>query len=155
MTTHICNNPNTGSTIRCQHPVTDPAVYCGSNHHAPAAAPRAAGTPTTAAPVPALPTPRRASRTGGILGYTFAADTYCVDCVLSVLPEYHTDGMVGDTRDVHGVVDVDGALWDVAIDSGVDREDEYSFDSDDFPKAILLGMTDEPTECGKCSARIC
>jgi len=143
MTTHICNNPNTSGTGPCRRTFTDPAVSCGVTHRG--------GIAVTAAPAQA-PVAYRGH--GGVAGYTFAADTYCVDCILSVLPEYHTDGMVGDTRDVHGVVDVDGALWDVAIDSGVDREDEYSFDSDDFPKVILQGMTNESTECGKCSASI-
>ena len=218
MTTHICNNPNTGGPIPCQRKVTDPGVSCGVTHHGGAAAPSVTGPSAAAAPAlvaiaaPAAPrwwchcylrdeegecdcepgeapwltdpaeTARLALFAGlaevrsaahsspdnrtkmwaardffadsGITGYTFAADTYCPDCVLSALPEHYTDGMAGDTLSATGPVNVEGALWDIAANGGVNREDEYSFDSDEFPKVILPGMAEETTTCGQCGARI-
>lgn len=46
---------------------------------------------------------------------------------------------------------VEDALDAIAVDRGVDREDERSFDSDEFPKVIFASQVECTEErCGGC-----
>jgi hypothetical protein len=79
----------------------------------------------------------------GIVGYTYAADTYCTgECV--------TDAMeVASSPDPTECV-----LDQVAQERGIDRMDERSFDSDHFPKVVFGKSVDEPEQCGGCGVEI-
>jgi hypothetical protein len=76
-----------------------------------------------------------------IVGYTYRADVWCRACVASrfTLRGYH----------VH---DSETTLDLAAQRAGIDRRDERSFDSGDFPKVIFsLSANDEGWEhCGEC-----
>lgn len=87
---------------------------------------------------------------GSIAGYTFNADTYCTQHILDELPTgvgERFDGWAGLDRE-----DVEHSLNELAFSFGIDREDETTFDSGDFPKEILGQHMDDsrPTECGAC-----
>lgn len=75
-----------------------------------------------------------------IVGYTFRAETLCPACtVKEVVPPDLAE--LGSTEMV---------LNFAAEQIGVNREDEHSFDSDDFPKVIFsVDIDDEP--CDRCS----
>ena len=45
---------------------------------------------------------------------------------------------------------VESALYQCADALAVDRGDEPSFDSHEFPKVVLLGDIDEDDRCGGC-----
>ena len=82
-------------------------------------------------------------KTRDIVGYTYQADTLCDVCVVDALrgrgpfvtnPLMHTE----DALDV------------IARDEGVDRQDERSFDSGDFPKVIFADSAEDLERCGCC-----
>lgn len=78
--------------------------------------------------------------TGNIVGYTYRADNY--------LPGALVEQLIAEGRLSPGArgMDADEALDQLAAVEGVDREDEYSFDSDEFPKVILFGNVSEEDE---------
>lgn len=96
-------------------------------------------------------------RTSGIVGYTYRADQFCPDCIVSQLP---ADVLAPAARDMA----TDDVLEQVAAYVGIDRMDERSFDSDDFPKVIFRDSVateddeeagvyvDTCGQCGRCLA---
>jgi hypothetical protein len=82
-----------------------------------------------------------------IIGYTFNADVYCADCMRDMAV------MAVDSRlplwAHHG--STEGVLDNWAATAGVDRGDEASFDSSQFPKVIFSSMHDcDGDRCGRC-----
>lgn len=76
-----------------------------------------------------------------IVGYTYAADNYCPDCIRDSFVTL-SGWEVGRTTE---------ELLDHAADiRGIDRADEGSFDSGDFPKVILASMVETDERCGAC-----
>ena len=69
-------------------------------------------------------------QTTGILGYTYKADNYQPAGLIEV--------MISDGSMSPGArgMNIEEALDQVAGANGFDREDEYSFDSDEFPKVV-------------------
>ncbi len=95
-----------------------------------------------------------------IVGYTYRADVYCGDCTREItkrmLPEVGVATMYGDCGSAEELL----GEWASAI--GLDRDDERSYDSGDFPKVILrdsahdvcsLANDYSPGQCGdRCGA---
>ncbi len=75
-----------------------------------------------------------------IVGYTFGADHYCAECVIRVM---------GGDATVTPEVQLDA----LAISRGIDRYDEQTFDSDNFPKVIFASDADGLDACGYCGIR--
>lgn len=81
-----------------------------------------------------------------IIGYTYKTDNYCPDCILHKMmpPGYLQE------------VATEQALDLIATGVGLDRQDQRSFDSGDFPKVVfrdqLLSPEDDahPEHCGRC-----
>lgn len=73
-----------------------------------------------------------------VLGYVYKADTYCPDCMLGILRDEHP-GIRGST------------VEDIGTAIGVDWEDEYSYDSSEFPKVIFADHVEDDVcaECGE------
>lgn len=69
-----------------------------------------------------------------IVGYTFDADVYHGECLPIEL--YTEDTEAG----------LDALAWDL----GINRHDEWSYDSSDFPKVIFDSMVEGPEYCGGC-----
>jgi hypothetical protein len=79
---------------------------------------------------------------GDIVGYSFRADLYCPNCIVRVYS--------GDPPDSD---DTEACLNRFARDAGIDREDERTFDSDEFPKVVLFDHLHDQGErfyCGNC-----
>jgi len=79
--------------------------------------------------------------TGDIAGYTYRADNHRPDELVELL--------IGEGRLAPGArgMDADEALDQLAAVEGFDREDETSFDSDEFPKVILrINLTEDDEE---------
>lgn len=78
-----------------------------------------------------------------IAGYTYRADVFCPVCVVAQLPAdvLSPAAFSMPTEDV---------LNQVAAYMTVDRFDEYSFDSDEFPKVIFAVQLDDTELCGNC-----
>lgn len=64
-----------------------------------------------------------------IIGYTFRAEHYYGESILEV--DGVTSNDYPESMSVEDVLDAEAAL------RGINREDEYSFDSDEFPKVIF------------------
>ncbi len=70
-----------------------------------------------------------------IVGYTYNADNYCPKHVVQAMCE-----RIGSLRANQFALDTGHAEWDLSALAHafvIDREDERSFDSGDFPKVIL------------------
>lgn len=76
-----------------------------------------------------------------IVAYTFKADTYCPDCIVAQV----TPGVTATAEDV---------LKLIADLRGIERMDEWSFDSGDFPKVVFGSQVEEPERCGSCGREI-
>lgn len=85
-----------------------------------------------------------------IVGYTYKADIYCTDwdcIVMEVLKDMGIEG--------HGLsTDTEDALERLATTSGIDRMDERTYDSGDFPKVVFADMLDGSEYCGSCHCQL-
>jgi hypothetical protein len=79
-----------------------------------------------------------------IVAYTFQAETLCPACVLDRIPEAR------ELSDNSPAMDTEAVLHAVAVSHGIDWEDEYSYDSDEFPKVIFASQI-EDERCSDCS----
>lgn len=75
-----------------------------------------------------------------IVGYTYRAENHRPAALVEILI---TEGRL--SPGARGM-DADEALDQLAAIEGVDREDEYSFDSDEFPKVVYVGNVSEYDE---------
>jgi hypothetical protein len=76
-----------------------------------------------------------------IVGYTYRADIYCPEHIRDQIPAAPTVGTVEESLDR------------LAAHRNIDRADEYSFDSDDFPKPITQESIEREgrlSQCGDC-----
>jgi hypothetical protein len=79
------------------------------------------------------------------VGYIFRADQYCLDCIPFVVAPGRRSKKNGFV--VKGCNCCECKLDRMAAARGIDRSNEWSFDSDDFPKAIAY-HNDQHAECG-------
>lgn len=79
-----------------------------------------------------------------ITGYTFRADTYCPTCMANSMVKF-----VGEEQQGPDHWQVEDLLDSIAASLGIDREDERTFDSGDFPK-VVFSTDDDGIECGQC-----
>lgn len=83
-----------------------------------------------------------------IVGYTYAADVYCSDCICNVLTssEDYQGWKLGE-----GVkLTTEDNLSEIAAAFGIDRSDEDSFDSGEFPKVTSANMVHDGCTDGAC-----
>ncbi|AEQ20995.1 hypothetical protein E3_0820 [Rhodococcus phage E3] len=84
-----------------------------------------------------------------IVAYTYRTETLCPDCLIEGL--IRTGWAAPAARDLP----VEEALDQIAGANAIDREDERSFDSGDFPKVVLEIQVESPEElCGSCGEPI-
>ena len=84
-------------------------------------------------------------RESTIVGYAYMAELWCESC-METLCEGDGEFKPADSETM---------LDEIASILGVDRQDEYTFDSDDFPKIVTLGHLDFHSNedldvCGEC-----
>ena len=87
---------------------------------------------STTRSTPSLPRLERAIITRyspSIIGYTYRAESYYGESIIE--QDGVTSNDYPESMSVEDVLDAEAAL------RGINREDEYSFDSDDFPKVIF------------------
>lgn len=76
-----------------------------------------------------------------IVAYTYNADIYCPACILQAMGVLQPNGTT------------EWALDSLALDRGIDRYDERTFDSGDFPKVVFASDL-EGELCGMCGEAI-
>ena len=77
-----------------------------------------------------------------IVGYTFQAANYCPGCI---------EGAYGDNT-FSATMFPEDALDALAALAGIDRMDEHSYDSDEFPKVIFRDSVESEETCHDCLA---
>ena len=87
-----------------------------------------------------------------IAGYTYAADTYCTGCILDALPTGE-GGAFDGWRDMTGRMTPEQNLDELATAFGIDRYDESSYDSGEFPKVVFVDGADDDV-CGACGEEL-
>lgn len=83
-----------------------------------------------------------------IVGYTFNAETLHPICMVE---RYIAGGVL--SPGARGM-SAEDALDQAAEVAGVNREDEYSYDSDEFPKVVFADSVDEVEYCDSCGMTI-
>lgn len=87
------------------------------------------------------------ARLDDIVAYNYKADIFCPKCAVVELRRQITGyGPFDWTLPVEEVFD------SVAMANGIDRYDEATFDSDEFPKVVFRDMTEN--NCGRCGKEI-
>lgn len=91
-----------------------------------------------------------------IVAYVYQADIYCPDCIADLATRRISELASGSTiRERVGIFPDPEALlnrWAGLI--GLDREDEATFDSGDFPKVVFRDQLEEDEHCGSCGCVI-
>lgn len=87
-------------------------------------------------------------RADEIVGYSFRADIYCPEDTADAVARY-VDRQFGLYAGKMAYETVEEYLGRVAGHLGIDRYDERTFDSDEFPKVIFPNMADSEY-CGTC-----
>lgn len=88
-----------------------------------------------------------------VAGYTYKAATYCPACMIAALPTGEGQKFDGWKIDPSLYVSPEDNLTELAAAFGIDRMDERSFDSDDFPKVIFVDQT-EDYPCDICGGEL-
>jgi len=98
-----------------------------------------------------------------IAAYNFGADYACTDCISEwAEEELKKEGF--SERDIENIVRNKGTTLDVGVFAyraeillyklarirGINIEDEYSFDSDDFPKVVFSSDLENEEVCEIC-----
>lgn len=89
-----------------------------------------------------------------IVAYTFKADTYCPECIIGQLPTGEDEAFDGWGLGNGVYLSTEDNLSEIAYAFGIDREDEYSFDSGDFPKVVFSSQIEDDEYCGNCLREI-
>lgn len=83
-----------------------------------------------------------------IVGYTFRAENYGKCCIINALTTF--ERFNGWALAEGLVMSVEDNLSEIAQAFQIDRMDERTFDSDEFPKVIFASMLDSIEACGAC-----
>lgn len=87
-----------------------------------------------------------------IWAYTFAADLWCPEHIAEALANHGfpvTPGELGNASAAEIMLDELSRVNASASGAGaIDRDDESTFDSDDFPKVVLYYQRSEHDQCG-------
>lgn len=87
-----------------------------------------------------------------IVGYTFRADNRCAGCTIHAV---YADPRFDGWRLADGVrMSVEANLDEIAAAFQINRADESSYDSDEFPKVIFASMVEGAETCGCCGEEL-
>lgn len=93
------------------------------------------------------------AHTTDIVGYTYSADLYCPSCIIAQLPTGEGGAFDGWALAPGVHMSAEDNLNEIAAAFCIDRHDEWSFDSGDFPKVafrdMLNGDSDHCASCGE------
>lgn len=86
--------------------------------------------------------------------YVFQADLYCPGCIVGRLPTGPGEAFDGWALGAGVVMPVEANLNEIAVAFGIDRDDESTFDSDEFPKVTFGHELESRDRCGGCGRRL-
>lgn len=89
-----------------------------------------------------------------VVGYTYAAETLCPSCTLAKLPTGEGEAFDGWALAAGAPpMSVEDNLSEIAAAFGINRMDEGSFDSGEFPKVIFSSDSEDET-CDACGEEL-
>lgn len=88
------------------------------------------------------------ARPDDIVAYTYSADMYCPPCVIEVMVAER------EAAPAARFMSVEEALDQIASANAIDREDEASYDSGEFPKVVFRDQLEVGDNCGACGRYI-
>jgi hypothetical protein len=88
-------------------------------------------------------------RSDEVAAYTYRADIDCPDCLIAGMIDA---GDAGDAAPAARDMPAEDVLDQCAEAAAIDRTDETSFDSSEFPKVVLLDQIREGDTCRRCHA---
>jgi len=96
------------------------------------------------------------SKAWDIAGYNYNGDTYCPDCIIGALPTGDGQAFEGWATVAFPMIPMvrmstEDNLSEIAYAFGIDRMDERSYDSGDFPKVVFESSVEDDicTTCGR------
>jgi hypothetical protein len=89
-----------------------------------------------------------------IIGYSFNGSTYCPDCIIEALPTGPGQPYDGWSLADGVRMSVEDNLSQIAYAFQIERTDESSFDSHDFPKVIFNSQVETEDYCATCGRDI-
>lgn len=87
-----------------------------------------------------------------IVAYTYKADIWCGDCVIERLTKMRPPLSIPE--DAVPLPNNERILTILARERNIDREDERTYDSDDFPKVIFRDQVEDIERCCSCGEEI-
>lgn len=93
-------------------------------------------------------------RADTILAYTYRAAIYCPKCIVDQLPTGNNEQFDGWALTPGAYMTTEDNLNELAAAFGLDRTDERSFDSDDFPKVVFACELRGDETCDCCAEQI-
>lgn len=85
------------------------------------------------------------ARSSDIAAYTFAADLYAPSCIVDAVTS--SEAFDGWALADGVMMSVEDNLSEIAVHFQIERMEEDTFDSNDFPKVIFLDSVDESDSC--------
>ena len=89
---------------------------------------------------------------GGVVGYTYRAANFCPSCIVAQLTT--NPGNVHHQETQTDPAQTERHLDLLARLAGVDRMDERTFDSDDFPKVVFSSQVEDVEYCDNCGCEL-
>lgn len=87
-------------------------------------------------------------RSDEIAAYTYRAAVYCPACVAETMIA------TGDASPAARDMPTEDALDQCAQAAAIDRDDETSYDSDEFPKVVFLHQLADVATCDRCQSEL-
>lgn len=88
-----------------------------------------------------------------IAGYTYRAENLCPACTIKALPTGEGEAFDG-WADATGCMTAEENLSELAAAFGIDRMDESSYDSGDFPKVVFSDQLEDDETCDRCGGEL-
>jgi hypothetical protein len=91
-----------------------------------------------------------------VVGYTYQAEILCGSCTASRVTANPGDTAHGTRPPLYRRTpeQAEQIIATAARIKGVDRDDEHTYDSGDFPKVIFADQVDASERCGLCHSAL-
>jgi len=83
-----------------------------------------------------------------IVAYTYKAETLCPTCLIESMIANRDASPAARDMNEETVLDM------IAEANAIDRYEEWTYDTDDFPKVVFADSVEESEECNGCGEEI-
>jgi hypothetical protein len=89
-----------------------------------------------------------------VAAYNYKAETLCPDCTVAKLPTGEGEEFDGWAVAPGVRMSAEDNLSELALAFGINRNDEHTFDSDEFPKVVFVDQLEAGETCGNCGQEL-